>query len=115
MKKTLVKLGVLVVTLAVVAFVTTRDEAPPAPKTLTIAGYASAEALAAEKTRGVLEGPADIAYPIDEILLTRQGETLHLVRAGEGKDAQWNLTQPMDAVAVKYRVEKMIKLFKDKT
>ena len=115
MKKTLLKLISLIVALGVAAFLVTREEAPPAPKTLVIEGYASAEELAAEKTRGILDGPADIAYPIDEIVIARQGETIRLVRKGEGKELNWTLEAPMKASAVKFRVEKIVKLFKART
>ena len=115
MKSNLVKLGTLVVALAVVAFVINKEEAPPAPKSLTIDGYASTAELEAEKGRGILDGPADIAYPVDEVIIEREGKSTRLVRTGQGKELQWNIAEPMDAVAIKYRVEKMITLFKDKT
>ncbi|MGB0588250.1 MAG: DUF4340 domain-containing protein [Myxococcota bacterium] len=115
MKKTLLKLLTLVTALAVAAFLVNREEPAPAPKTLEIAGYASPQELEAEKGRGILDGPADIAYPIDEIVITKGEQTTHLVRSGSGKDLLWNLTAPMEAPAVKFRVEKMLKLFKEKT
>lgn len=115
MKSTLVKMGLLVAALAIAAFAVNREEAPPAPKSLDIDGFATAADLEAEKGRGILDGPADIAYPVDEIVITRGGETTRMVRTGEGKDLTWALAEPMVAAAVKYRVEKMVKVFKDKT
>ena len=115
MKNTLLKMTILVVVLAVAAFLVNKKESKPAPKALSIDGFATAEELEAEKSRGILEGPADIAYPVDEIVITKGGETTRLVRIGEGKDLQWNVAEPMEAVAVKYRVEKMVRLFKSKT
>ena len=115
MKKTLLKLIALVSALAIAAFLVNREEPAPAPKTLSIDGYASLEDLEAERGRGILDGPADIAYPIDEIIISKGNQTTHLVRSGEGKELQWRLTEPLEASAVKFRVEKLLKLFKDKT
>ena len=71
MKKTLLKLIALVSALAIAAFLVNREEPAPAPKTLSIDGYASLEDLEAERGRGILDGPADIAYPIDEIIISK--------------------------------------------
>ena len=52
-------------------------------------GWIASEAdLASEKTRGILDGPADIAYPVDEIEITRAGETLRLVQAAQEQDSK---------------------------
>ena len=115
MKKNLAKLGVLIAILGIAAFAVTREEATAPPKTLTIEGYASAEELAAEKTRGILDGPADITYPIDEILISQRGATTRMLRSGEGKELNWTLEEPLKSAAVKFRVEKLIKLFKERT
>jgi hypothetical protein len=115
MKKTLLKLICLVTALAIAAFVVNREEPAPPPKSLLISGYASLQDLQAEKGRGILDGPADIAYPIDEIIIQKASQTIRLARTGAGKDLQWRVTEPMEASAVKFRVEKLLKLFKDKT
>ena len=115
MKKTLMKLIGTITILGIIAFAVTREAPKPTPKSLVIEAYASAEDLEAEKTRGILDGPADIAYPIDEIIITRQEETIRLIRRGEGKELTWKIEEPLEAVAVKFRVEKLIKLFKDQT
>ena len=113
-KSSIVLLGVALV-LVVVTFLATRKSEDTGPKGLTIAGYASEADIAAEKQRKLLDGPLDIDHPIDEIVLERPDGAVHLVRDGAGKDATWNLTEPVDAVAVKYLVEKITGLFKTET
>ena len=117
MKKSSYILLAIAAVLAVVTFLVTRKAEDTAPKGLTIAGYATPEQLAQEKQRKLMEGPLDIDHPIDEITLTRPGEggDVHLVRVGAGKDATWELTQPVAAPAVKYLVEKVCELFKTET
>lgn len=99
---------------AVTLLVTSRGpEGPPAG--LNVDGYATAADLAAEKARGLLEGPLEIAHEIDEIVLERPSGAVRLVRDGEGADAAWRLTEPVAATAVKYQVEKITGLFKTDT
>ncbi len=93
----------------------TQEEAAPAPKSLEISGYATAAELAEEKTKGIMDTPVAIDHPIDGVLIERTDETIELARTGSGKDASWRLSKPMSAVAVKFQVETMVKLFKDDT
>lgn len=102
----------LVVALAVVFLLVKREDAPPSAPDLTIKGYATPEQLAEDKARKLLEGPLEIPSPIDGIELQREGVTFAMTRSGEGKDASWKLTAPVDAVAVKYVAEKIPALFR---
>ncbi|PKN58018.1 MAG: hypothetical protein CVU56_08080 [Deltaproteobacteria bacterium HGW-Deltaproteobacteria-14] len=115
MKKSSILLFGVAVVLVIVTLLVTRKSEDTGPKGLTIAGYASDADLAAEKQRKLLDGPLDIDHPIDEIVLERPDGVVHLVRDGAGKDATWNLTEPVDAVAVKYLVDKITGLFKTET
>ncbi len=87
-----------------------REAAP-----LKIAGYATAEQLAAEKNKGMLDAGPEIAHPVDEIVVERQGERLRFVRQGEGKALTWQMVEPRQALAVKWSVDKMVTAFKDET
>ncbi|MCA9514726.1 MAG: DUF4340 domain-containing protein, partial [Myxococcales bacterium] len=110
--KPIVILVGLVVVLAVVFFVVKKDDAPPATPDLTIKGFATPEQLAEDKARKLLEGPLEIPAPVDGVELVKDGETIVLARSGEGKDATWKITAPVDAVAVKYVADKITALFR---
>jgi len=114
-KRSTLILLVAAAVLAAVTFYVTRDRSAGPPAGLSIAGYASEEDLAKEKARGLLEGPLDIDHPVDEVVLDRAEGTVRLVREGSGKEASWKLSAPVDAVAVKYLVEKIIGAFKTPT
>ncbi len=135
-KSTLVLLGVVLV-LGVVTWFVTRPAPTPPRKSLVIAGYAPADKLAERKKKGMLDTPVKIDYPVDAIQIERPaagtsddakagddgakdaktGATVvvELERTGEGDDLAWKLTKPMDAAAVKYVVEKMIRPFETET
>lgn len=115
MKRTLLGLVAAVVVLGLVTWLVTQKQAPPPPGSLNYSGYATAEQLQAEKGRSIMDAVSDIAYPVDEILIEREGEKVHLVRSGEGKDLRWSLRAPIEALAVKFQVEKMVKVFKEDT
>jgi len=91
-----------------------RPEAPEVPS-LTIPGYATEDQLREERNRGLLEGPLEIPHPIDQIVIERPGERLRMVRTGSGAASEWRLTEPVEAVAVKYLVERVAELFKTET
>jgi len=114
-KKSTLALLVVAAVLIALTLLVTRDDTKTGPDGVTLDGYAKQEALDAEKQRGLLEGPLDIENPIDEIVIERHGEKIRLVRSGSGKDATWALTEPVDAPAVKYLVDKIVSLFKTKT
>lgn len=115
-KSTLMLLGA-VVALGVVTFFVTRPAPAPEVKTLTVTGYAPADKLEARKKQEgqLMAEPVEIASPIDEVVITAKGVTVHLKREGEGKEATWNLLAPIEAPAVKYAVEKMVKAFETDT
>ena len=115
MNRSLALLLGAVVVLGALAAVATREDTRPAPKALAIAGFASAEALEAEQNRGMLDPREEIPSPIDEILVERAGETLHLKRSGEGKESKWALTRPVTASATRFQAMKMVNLFKTAT
>lgn len=102
--------------LAVVTWFSTRkDEAPPPPR-LDIPGYASADQLAAEKGRSLMDEPVRIEAPIDGLAIEWPGRPrIELKRDGEGKDATWRITAPTDAVAQTWAVEQIVALFKSPT
>lgn len=110
-KSTLILLGVLVVLGGVTWFVT-RPEPPPEERSFIVAGYATDAQLEAEKKRDLTAPAEPIEYPVDEIIVERQGKKLHLKRTGEGKELAWELVEPVKAPAVKWAVEKMITPFK---
>jgi hypothetical protein len=113
MKRTLIGLLVGVVVLGAVTWLVTRKAEAPAPKTLTIAGYATKAQLDAEAAKSVLEASEPIAYPVDGVVIERDGETITLASAGAGKELTWALTTPMKSPAVRYQVEQIVRLFKD--
>ena len=116
MKKTLVMLIAAVVALGLVTWLVTNKDVPPPPKSLKFSGYATAEQLDKERNRGLLDPIDDVAYPVDEIVVQRPGgETLRFVREGEGKALGWNMLEPIESPAVKFQVEKMVKVFKEDT
>ena len=143
-KSTLVLLGVVLV-LGVATWLVTRPAPKPATHTLVIAGYAPADKLAEQKNKGMLDTPVKIDYPVDAIHIERPADketgdkgaddkgadgteaaskdadaakgpvVLDLARTGTGDDLAWKLTKPLDAAAVKYVVEKMIRPFETET
>lgn len=115
MKKSTLFLLVAAAVLAAVAFFVTKKGGKEAPKKLDIAGYATEAELAAEKKLGMMDTRPTIKHPIDEVVLERADGTITLAREGEGEDAKWKLTSPVQAPAVKYQVEQIIELFKSPT
>ncbi|MGM0576585.1 MAG: DUF4340 domain-containing protein [Myxococcota bacterium] len=115
MKKTLIGLLVGVVALAALTWLVTREEAAPEPEALEFPGYAPEDAAEDEGQGGMFEPTPSIAYPVDEVLVEREGERIHLVREGEGTDVSWRLEEPVEAPARRFTVEKMVKLFRDPT
>ncbi len=115
MKRTLVGLLLGVAALGLVTWLVTRTPDPPAPKTLTIAGYATKAQLEAEAAKSVLSASEPIEYPVDGVVIERPGETVELERSGQGKEATWALKSPVVAPAVRYQVEQVVRLFKDPT
>ena len=113
-KSTLMLLG-LVVALGVAAYFVTRKAEVEAPKAVAVDGYASKADLDKRDSQGIMDTPVFIDYPVDEVIYTYKDETVRLVREGSGKESTWLIKEPVDAVAVKYQVEKMIKLFESKT
>jgi hypothetical protein len=97
-------------------------EAPP-PAGLAIAGYGTEAQLEEDAKKTMFDSPLNIPYPIDEVLIEKQGLVAHLVREGDpgaegeewGKKLEWRLKTPVEAPAVKYAVEKMVKAFKGPT
>jgi hypothetical protein len=104
-----------VVVLGALAMYSTWEDARPAPKSLSIAGFATTAQLEAEKNRGMLDPREEIPSPVDEILIERAGETIHLKRTGSGKDSTWALLKPVTAQATRFQVNKMVNLFKAPT
>jgi len=115
MKKSTLFLLVAAAVLAVVAFFVTDKGGKEAPKKLDIAGYATEAELEAEKKLGMMDARPTIKHPIDEVVIERAEGTITLVREGEGDEAKWKLTTPVQAPAVKYQVEQLIELFKSPT
>lgn len=115
MKRTLVGLLLGVAVLGLVTWLVTRKPDAPAPKTLTIAGYATKAQLEAEAEKSVLSASEPIDYPVERVIVERPGETVELVRSGQGKEATWALTTPVVAPAVRYQVEQIVRVFKDPT
>ncbi|MFO0746481.1 MAG: hypothetical protein U1F43_12510 [Myxococcota bacterium] len=79
--------------------------AAAAPK-LSIDGYATKEQLAAQQARGIMErrsrSPRPSTRSSSSATRPRQGladAQIHLVRDGEGKDATWRMTAPVEASA----------------
>ncbi len=102
--------------LAVVTWLSTRKEEAPPPPRLDIAGYASADQLAAEKGRSFMDEPVRIESPIDGLAIEWPGRPrIELKREGEGKDATWRVTAPREAVAQSWAVEQIVALFKSPT
>jgi len=118
MKKSTLFLVAAAVTLGVVALIVTKTSDTPTIKKLDIAGYATPEQLAAEKARGLMDAAVPIAHPIDEVILEREGNTIRLVREGEGETQKWRFAEPASAagaMAVKWNVDAMVELFKSPT
>ncbi|TNF32290.1 MAG: DUF4340 domain-containing protein [Deltaproteobacteria bacterium] len=101
--------------LVALAVVATRKQEDTRPAGLTLSGYATEQQLDAEKQRPLMSGPEDIANPIDEVILERADGKVRMVRTGAGDAVAWTLTEPVDAPAVKYLVDKILTLFKTKT
>ncbi|MEZ4266112.1 MAG: DUF4340 domain-containing protein [Myxococcota bacterium] len=113
MKRTLIGLLLGVIALGLVTWLVTRKPETPAPKTLTITGYATKAQLDAEAQKSVLAASEPIDYPVDQVVIERDGQTVELKRTGEGKELTWALTAPMAAPAVRYQVEQIVRVFKD--
>ncbi len=116
MKKSTLFLVAAAVTLGVVALIVTRTGDAPTIKKLDIAGYATPEQLAADKSRGLMDPAAPVAHPIDEVILEREGNIIRLVREGEAQ--KWRFAEPASAagaMAVKWNVDAMVELFKSPT
>lgn len=115
MQKTLMVMAAVVVVLGAATWMLTAEEPQAERKSLSIAGYMSAADLDKEKSRGIMDAPLDLEHPIDEIIVSRDGgkEKIHLKRDGEGRDASWTLLSPIQAPAMKFQVDKMVKPFKD--
>lgn len=107
-------LGAAVI-IGVFAWLATQEEAQEAPRALSLAGFATAEQLEAEKNRGMLDPREEIPSPVDEIVIERAGEKIHLKRSGEGKDSSWTLLEPVKAKATRFQANKMVNLFKTET
>jgi len=101
--------------LGIVALFATQKKDAPTPKTIEVPGYAKQADLDKRDKQGIMDTPVTIDYPIDEVVYTYKDTTIRLVREGKGKDTTWLIKEPVDAVAVKYQVEKMIKKFETKT
>lgn len=124
MKKSTLFLLAGALALTIITILVTSKGSEPPPKKLSIDGYATKAQLDADRARGIMEAPVEIASPIDEIVIERDAaaakrggapegmETIRLVRDGEGKDAAWRMTTPIEAPAVKYQVERIVEAFK---
>jgi hypothetical protein len=115
MKRTLVGLLLGVTVLGLVTWFVTRKPDAPAPKTLSIAGYATKAQLDAEAEKSVLSASEPIDYPVERVVVERAGETVELKRSGEGKELTWALEKPVVSPAVRYQVEQIVRVFKDPT
>lgn len=62
--------------LGVVAFVVTREDAPPEATSFQADGYATQAQLDREAKQGLTESSLPIDYPIDEVVITKGGETV---------------------------------------
>lgn len=115
MNRTLTRLLATVLVVGVAAWLATREESRSAPRALSLEGFASTEQLEAEENRGMLDPREEIPSPVDEVLVERAGETLHLKRSGEGKESTWALVKPVSAKATRFQANKMVNLFKTPT
>ncbi|MCB9728813.1 MAG: DUF4340 domain-containing protein [Deltaproteobacteria bacterium] len=115
MKRTLIGLLVGVAALGLVTWLVTRKPAAPAPRTWSAEGYATKSQLEAEKQKSILEASEAVEYPVERVVLERDGETITLARQGSGKELTWSLETPMASPAVRYQVEQIVRLFKEET
>ncbi len=115
MNKNTIILFVAVAVLAIATLLATQKEEVAAPKKIEVPGYAPKADLDKRAKQGIMDTPVNIDYPIDEVIYTFKDTTVRMVRDGTGKDTTWLIKEPVDAVAVKYQVEKMIKLFETAT
>jgi hypothetical protein len=115
MNRTLTGLLAAVLVIGVAAWLSTREENRSAPRALSLAGFATTEQLEAEKNRGMMDPREEVPSPVDEILIERSGDTIHLKRSGEGKESTWALLEPVTAKATRFQANKMVNLFKTPT
>ena len=112
MNRTLTGLLAAVLVIGVAAWLSTREESRSAPSALSLAGFATTEQIEAEKNRGMLDPREEIPSPVDEILIERSGDTIHLKRSGAGKESTWALLEPVAAKATRFQANKMVKAVK---
>ena len=116
MSGTLKGLLAAMVVLGALAWIMGPDKTPAPPSGWAAPGYATAEQLEADKNRGMLDPHVDMPSPIDTIEIQRPGEPLiRLVRKDGSDKPDWKLESPREAPAVRFRVDTMVKLFKDET
>jgi hypothetical protein len=116
MKRSTLWLLVTALVLAVVTWFATRPDTPPPAPRLAIEGYATAEQLAAEKGRGMLDEPVRIESPIDGIVLEWPNRPrIELKRVGEGTAATWEIVAPQKGMAQGFMVDQITALFKSPT
>ncbi|MEC9072162.1 MAG: hypothetical protein VX938_07275, partial [Myxococcota bacterium] len=115
MNRTLIGLLIAMLLLGALAVSLVGQDEPAPAEGWSIEGFATPEQLQADRERGMLDPQVDMPSPIDEIEISRAEGDVRLVKIGEGPKPDWALRVPQEAPAVRFRVDNMVKLFKDET
>ena len=114
MKKNLAKLGVLIAILGIAAFAVTRG-GDCSPQDTHHRGLRERRGASPPRRHG----GSSTARPISPTPSTRssspKGALRHACFEAVRAKSQWTLEEPLKSAAVKFRVEKLIKLFKERT